>query len=387
MLPRLALLALVLPIVTPGCAVRYDHTSHNAISLTATAKRTDRLALDFGSAERLVLANQYGTITITAARDHAPELVATLSIHARDETEAASLLEKFRIEIQRNATTLEQVLRGEPVQVAAAGATFTIVPRIDFAVWVPEGKSVSVHSASGPITAVGPFSACDLDSGYGAVSVADCSGAAKLNSKSGNVRASRVRGNLDAQSGYGKITLDSISGTTVRASTSSGSIEIHDCSATTIELETKYGPIDGSECTGAVAATSSSGKIRMRGLAGSIAAKSGYGPVEVEGKLVGLKASSASGSVSAIVTEVLGDGSGSWELESQYGNVLLAVPASFGCELEATTGYGKIASGFAVTMNAGSPATQRLSGTIGKGGRAVKLATKSGKVTLEKRAP
>lgn len=387
MLPRFALLALVLPIATPGCAVRYDHTSHQAISLTAAAKRTDRLALDFGSAERLVLANQYGTITITAARDHAPELVATLAIHARDEKEAASHLERFRIEIQRDATTLEQVLRGEPVQIGAAGTMFTIVPRIDFEVWVPEGKSVVARSASGPITAVGPFTACDLDSGYGPVSAADCSGPAKLISKSGNVSAKRIQGNLDAQSGYGKIVLESISGTTLRAATSSGSIEVRRASGSSIELETKYGSIDGTELSGTVTATSSSGKVRLRGLAGSVVAKSGYGPVEVDGKLDGLKASSASGSVSASVTEVRGDGSSAWELESQYGNVLLAVPASFGCVLEASTGYGKIVCGFPVTMAAGSPATQRLSGTIGMGGRTVKLATKSGGVTLEKHAP
>jgi len=89
--------------------------------------------------------------------------------------------------------------------------------------------------------------------------------------------------------------------------------------------------------------------------------------------------------VNGSITASLGrsDWSGSASFETVNGGITLALPDDAGAEVEAATVNGSIETGFPLTVR-GKLSSRRLAGTIGSGGRELKLETVNGSIKLRK---
>jgi DUF4097 and DUF4098 domain-containing protein YvlB len=274
---------------------------------------------------------------------------------------------------------------GEPLRVHEGGTNIVLGAHVDYSATVPIGTALCASTQSGDIRTTGELGRCHLETDYGNVVLESARGDVNARSGSGDVSAGRVEaGRIELSSDYGDVSLREARAQRVSCKTSSGNVSIEAAVAEALELSTDYGNVHAKGSAGEVRAHSGSGDVRLHGVRGAIAADSDYGSVEVDGELAGLRATSGSGDVRVRADEKSRADSG-WTLASDYGSVVLRVPAGFGCVLDARTDYGSVECDFPITVEAGKrKGENKLKGTVGSGGGTVKLSSGSGDVALKK---
>lgn len=130
-----------------------------------------------------------------------------------------------------------------------------------------------------------------------------------------------------------------------------------------VNAETVNGEVDVAEVASQVRASNVNGDVRVVTQRGVVSAASVNGAVDVE----------------------MADPSGVAEMSfsSINGDVTLRVPASFDADLTMSTVNGSVRSDFPITLE-GRIDPRKMRGTIGKGGRRIKVSTVNGSLQIRK---
>jgi DUF4097 and DUF4098 domain-containing protein YvlB len=167
----------------------------------------------------------------------------------------------------------------------------------------------------------------------------------------------------------------------IAARSGDGSIDIERVTGR-VQLRSGDGRIHGRLLGGDVNAHSGDGSIRLDGVDGALDVETGDGRVSVAGKLTSVRARSGDGSM-MIRAEPGSAPSGDWDIVTGDGSVTLEVPDGFGAELDAHTGDGGIHMQDVTLSNvSGSIGRHSVRGRLGSGGRAVRVRTGDGSITL-----
>ena len=174
------------------------------------------------------------------------------------------------------------------------------------------------------------------------------------------IRVPPVSTELDIRTEDGRVEIEAVSATIV-AETGDGRIRIADVEGT-VRLRTRDGSITGTNLTGDFDVLSDDGRIRLDGSFGQLSVVTADGSVRV--------------SVRDITTI-----SNDWSIRTSDGTIELALPASLGAELDATTGDGRVINN--LSHFKGTEHRSRVKGTLGTGGRLILVTTMDGKIVLK----
>jgi hypothetical protein len=146
-------------------------------------------------------------------------------------------------------------------------------------------------------------------------------------------------------------------------------------------------------------ARSGNGRIRVSGTAGEVEAASGNGEVTVENVRGPVTANSGNGDIRVITVQgPVSASSGNGDLlvrmsqlgqadDMQFttgnGRIEVTVPDGFNADIDASTGNGGIKTDFPIQVS-GRISKTRLRGTIGQGGRRLRLVTGNGEIELRR---
>jgi DUF4097 and DUF4098 domain-containing protein YvlB len=192
-----------------------------------------------------------------------------------------------------------------------------------------EGIGINTVSRSASVRISLPASAdVRARSGDGAMTLAGITGTVEVRSGDGAIKGTALNGNLTVHTGDGAVTLDDV--------------------------------------TGRLELTTGDGSVQVNGALQRVFARTGDGPIRLR---------AAAGSTTA----------DDWELTTGDGPMTLELPAGFGAEVDAHTGDGGITVD-GLTIAGAQPSGERkddLKGTLGNGGKALKLRTGDGPITLK----
>jgi hypothetical protein len=122
------------------------------------------------------------------------------------------------------------------------------------------------------------------------------------------------------------------------------------------------------------------GSLDGQGLASEVVANTVNGSVHLSTSL-SAEVSTVNGSIETSVGSL--DGKGSLEFSTVNGSIVLKLAKDVGAEVEASTVNGHLSTDFPLTVS-GKFGPRSIRGTIGAGGRTVKLSTVNGDIRLEK---
>lgn len=166
---------------------------------------------------------------------------------------------------------------------------------------------------------------------------------------------------VSANSGNGQVT---VTGATADVDAHSGNGEIRvGRGAREVEATSGNGAVEVEEANGPVMARSGNGDVRVATAAGPVTATSGNGGI--------------------IVRMTTVPEGGDMEFRTGNGEVRLEVPESFRAQIDVSMGHGRFSSDFPITLE-GRFSPQRLRGTIGGGGRRVRLSSGNGDIEIRK---
>jgi DUF4097 and DUF4098 domain-containing protein YvlB len=320
--------------------VRVEREGRSA-SVEAEQRRTDERetqteritrSVNIGASGELDLSNIAGDIVITRASGTTALIEAVKTARGATVEEAREMLALVPVEITERGTRVEARTRYPSGDDRRRTGRRNLNVSVAFTVAAPEGTRILVKSISGNISA------------------RDILGGLTLESVSGSIRIANA-------------------GRMVNGRSISGDIELND-----------------TKVEGALEAGTISGTVRLRRLtARSLTVNSVSGSVvmeDVTAERVGAQ------SISGDITYG-GDlqPNGRYELAAHSGNIRLALPASTGFQLEATSFSGSINTDIPVTMSGGQNGrrSRALRGTAGGGGAFLDLTTFSGSIIIVKR--
>jgi hypothetical protein len=169
-------------------------------------------------------------------------------------------------------------------------------------------------------------------------------------------------------------------GVKVRASSGSGSVAVRHARDEVVAT-TGSGSVHVSASTGPVRARTGSGTVEVADVSGPVNATTGSGGIRVSTSGGPVNATTGSGNIDVRMLALRA--TGDMHFRTGSGAIRLHLPNDFAAEIDATTGSGRISTDFPLTVQ-GSMGRNRLRGTIGEGGRQVRLTTGSGGIELHR---
>lgn len=166
---------------------------------------------------------------------------------------------------------------------------------------------------------------------------------------------------LDLTTGNGAITVDKASND-VELHTGNGDVRLV-MTAGTVDVTSGNGYVDIDGATGPVRATTGNGRVYVTTSSGPVNVRTGNGPIEVRMKTL--------------------TGTGDMTFSTGNGSVSVALPENFNGEIDASTGHGDFRSDFEIRV-LGRLNPRRVRGTIGNGGRLIRMSSGNGSLELRK---
>lgn len=150
-----------------------------------------------------------------------------------------------------------------------------------------------------------------------------------------------------------------------------------------VEAETGDGRVAVRDITGDLKVRTGDGSIRLEHVNGEIDAASGDGSVDIDGAVSTLKVRSGDGRMHLRTTSAAA--TGDWEVATGDGTVVLEVPDSFGAELDALTGDGRVrVEGVSFSGETDREDRSRARGRLGQGGARVTIRSGDGGITIRR---
>lgn len=368
---------------------------------SARAEADETQTLPVTGPASLTLESDAGLVTIIGGAGSEVVISAHKTAWDATQAEAEASLADLKVNITQtgNAITVQVT---QPAEVALVGVK--PLGRVDFTITLPADTTLDIHTDFGDVTATGVQADVDLSTSAGAVSASDIAGEA-----------------VTLRSDFGDVTLENVAAGTVAAGTSSGAVRLRQVTATgAVTLDTDFGNVrfEGGAAdrltattssggvtlldltvTGAVEArsdfgsltvervaagagydlTTSSGGITLTGATGRVTAESGFGDVTVtDAEDVTLDLHTSSGGL----TFAGSLGAGPHSLQSDFGDIVLRLPADAAASFDLTTDFGSLHSDFPVTLS-GDQDDNAWQGTLGGGGPRLTVHTSSGSIRLE----
>lgn len=182
---------------------------------------------------------------------------------------------------------------------------------------------------------------------------------------------------------YVKMIVSVPSASNVVAKSGDGSLSVSQVTGV-LDLRSGDGSIRGQDVSGSVKARTGDGSIALNIVDGSADLDTGDGSVKLEGQLKRVRVRTGDGSVD--VRAAAGSRpEEDWDIQTGDGHVRLEVRDGFAGDLDAHTNDGRIhLDGIEVSNITGEIGRGALRGTLGGGGRAVRVRTGDGSITIRK---
>ena len=176
------------------------------------------------------------------------------------------------------------------------------------------------------------------------------------------------------------ITIKVPAGTRLQVNSGNGDVSVVGAHAELI-ARSGNGRVRVSGTAGEVEAASGNGEVTVENVRGPVTAATGNGDVFVTAIQGPVSANSGNGDLRVRMTEL--KAADNMDFTTGNGRIELTVPEGFSAEIDASTGNGSIQTDFPIQVS-GRISKTRLRGTIGQGGRRLRLITGNGQIELRR---
>lgn len=169
-------------------------------------------------------------------------------------------------------------------------------------------------------------------------------------------------------------------GVRLRATTGNGDVTV-DKASNDVEIRSGNGDVRVTLTAGMVDVSTGNGELEIDGATGPVKANTGNGRVYVLTSTGPVTARTGNGEIDVRMKTLTG--SSDMQFVTGNGSITVALPSNFNGEIEASTGNGEFRSDFPVQI-IGRLNPRHVRGTIGSGGRLIKMTSGSGRLELRK---
>lgn len=358
-----------------------------------TVRNFDR-TVPLGAGQRLQIESKFGEIKVHGAAQKDVVIHATIRAAAGSQSEAQSLAEGIKIDVQQSASGVS-IRTIYPERERSWFGSHNLSYSVNYDITLPESAPLEVRNEFGEVTLSGCKGGSRVVNGHGALHLRDGAGTHNLEDAFGAVEVSGNNGDVTVNNGNGAVTVSDVTGSvdvkgrfgkvTVR-NTGRGVTVVNNNGAVTVDiagsanvtnsfgevgvhavrddvtvrnangaimatkaggaawLKTTFGSITATDVGKTLNATSANGSIRATKVGGQLTAKGSFGVIDLSQVTGGIDVTNQNGAVKAVdvkgsarvVTSFGGitmeDVAGSVEATNTNGSITVTSAARSGCQ-------------------------------------------------------
>jgi len=213
-----------------------------------------------------------------------------------------------------------------------------------------------------------------IDTSGGGIRIAGTRRGGALETSGGSVRATDVTGSLEISTSGGSVAVERLAGD-LRATTSGGSVHARAIEGSA-EIQTSGGNIEGDSLAGPVRARTSGGSVELHHVASDLNAQTSGGSIRITAASGKVEAETSGGSIEADLSP--GNAHGG-NLETSGGGIRVALDPAVNLEIDVSG--GPVTVDLPVRVQ-GEVSRRHVRGSLGSGGRTLRLYASGGGVRL-----
>ena len=389
---------------------------------SATAEESKTLKVDIKEPVVLTVEDDAGDVTVIGGDVKAVEVKIVKTGNAPTQSRAEEDLKNIKYEIKQEGNQISLLYKLDGIQ----NIQTTHIDNVDFIVTVPTEATVNVDNGFGTAEVTDIQGDVEISNDFGNITAQNIEGAFSVDTSSGEIEVINVDAgdqNVKIDADFGDIKLEKINGKDITITSNSGTLELvnvratgsfdaksdfgdvtfENGSAASVTLETSSGHVTltkvnisgdllitndfgdlelNQTMADSYNLTSNSGSITIDGAKNEVTAHTDFGNIVVKNaKNAILDLTSNSGAIE--FSGSLGDGPHT--LQSDFGDINLALPTDTKLTVDLKTDFGNIESDLPITVtltgNSDSDKSQ-IVGSINGGGVQLNVQTNSGGITI-----
>ena len=184
----------------------------------------------------------------------------------------------------------------------------------------------------------------------------------------------------DEGPGSSRLTVSLPKGVRLAANTGNGDVTVEKAS-NDVQIRSGNGDVRILMTAGEVDVTTGNGELEIEGATGPVNAATGNGRVYVVTSAGPVTVRTGNGEIDVRMRTITG--SGDMSFVTGNGAVNVTLPGNFNGEIDARTGHGEFRSDFEIKV-LGRLNPRHITGTIGEGGRRIRMSTGNGRLELRR---
>lgn len=337
---------------------------------------TEHQEKEVPSGSAIEILNRYGNVEIVAADTDRIVVDVDKTVIAENEAEAARLAKEFVVySIVGDGSRYQVISNYNRDENRVRGRRF----KTSLVVKVPKRSSITldnrngnvdlsgltgdqrITNAFGNVTLSGVSGTVDISNKNANVTVRDIGGATKIFNEFGNVEARTIVGALELRHRNGNVEVEGVKGDS-KVSSSFGSLDVKDIDGA-LNVSARNTSVEVLRVTNDVEVDNQFQSVRLEGIKGSATVSNRNGNVDIRYDEPPLK---------------------NIQVNSQFGDVTVAVPASSAFSIDARTRYASVSSDFPELKQDDNQGRSSITGRVGTGGPDIRIDNRNGSIRIEK---
>ena len=246
-------------------------------------------------------------------------------------------------------------------------------------VWVPKSMALTLSNEDGQVSLDGISGSHSITNAHGSVTIKNVDGSLRVENRHGPVNVSAITGDCSIKNKYGAVQVEGIGGKT-EIENAHGPVDLRQLKGS-VNLSNRYGRILCVDLEGGLIVDGKHAEVRGQNIGGDVQVATAYQSIELENVLGSISVKGQHGDIAIKnsqpqVKPIV--------IDAEYSGVDITLPKESRFELDASSKYGKFASGFESVKLSESAAGKnlRVRGSNGTGGPSITIHTSYRSISL-----
>ena len=322
----------------------------------------------------LEIVNRHGNIAVFVHNLPAIKVKLQEKVRAESEAQGREISNQLKIEIDRKDRGFSLSTNRETLPDKWRRGLET-----HLSVWVPKSMALTLSNEHGQVSLEGISGSHSITNAHGSVTIKNVDGSLRVENRHGPVNVSAITGDCSVKNKYGAVQLDAIGGKTV-IENAHGPIDLRQLKGS-VSLFNRYGRIICVDLEGGLIVDGKHAEVRGQNIGGDVQVATAYQRIELENVLGSISVKGQHGDIAIKnsqpqVRPIV--------IDAEYSGVDITLPKESRFELDASSKYGKFASGFESVKLSESTAGKnlRVRGSNGTGGPSITIHTSYRSISL-----
>jgi DUF4097 and DUF4098 domain-containing protein YvlB len=336
---------------------------------------TEHYERDVPPDSAIEVINRYGSVEISPGDVDRIVVDVAKTVVARTQEDANELAKQLNYSIVEEGRNFRVISNFNRDENRIRGRRL----RTSLTIRVPKRARLTVDNRNGDVTLSGVTGEQKLTNAFGRMEVTSIAGDIQINNRNGDVLVETIEGTATIRNEFASVAAKGVKGA-LDINHRNGNVEVSDIGGKAT-ISNAFGSVDAKDLRADVTVDVRNTSVELFRVQGDVSVKNQFQYVRLEDVKGAIDVNNRNGAVELRNTEPPAK---DIRVDSQFGDVTVAIPSRSAFSVDARTRWGSVDSDFSELSRNRENERESLSGRVGSGGPEIRIENRNGSIRIEK---